>query len=104
MASRLSRAWGVRVAVTLAALCVPLFAVGSAQASIAGGNPSTTTQHPDVRSATAVDATDVQVCFDKTLESSSAVFSDPTRMHLVGYSSITNWLEPDRGDAGDREQ
>ena len=94
MASRLTRAWGIRVAVVMAALCVPLLVAGGAQASIAGGNPSTTTQHPDVRSATAVDATDVQVCFDKTLQSSSAVLSDPTRMHLVGYNAFSNFLDP----------
>ena len=82
------------MAISLAALGFPMLAAGSARASIAGGNPPTTTLHPDVRSAVAVDAQDVQVCFDKPLSQASAVISSPATMHLIGYNTLSRWLNP----------
>ncbi len=90
----LERLRGLRAATVVAALSLSLLGASGARASIAGGNPSTTTQHPDVRTATAVDATDVQVCFDKPLSTQSEVLSDPDEMQLVGYNTITNTLTP----------
>jgi len=94
MASRLSSAWLSRAAVAVAVFALPLFAVGVAQAAIAGGNPSTTSGHPDIRSATALDSSDVQVCFDKALSSSSDVFTTFDDMFLVGYNTNSNDLDP----------
>ena len=72
MSNWLTRAWFARLAVGLAVLAFPLLATSVAQASIAGAIPSTTTIHPDLRSAT-IDPTEgptgVHVCFDKTLNS-----------------------------------
>jgi len=94
MGAGLRRACTVRAALTLAVMALPLCAASAAQASIAGGNPSTTTQLPDLRSATATSASDVQVCFDKPLSQSSNVVSDPTYMYLDGYASGGNYLNP----------
>ena len=52
MPNRLKRASFARLAVGLAVLAFPLLATSVAQASIAGAIPSTTTIHPDIRSAT----------------------------------------------------
>jgi hypothetical protein len=51
----------------LAGLALPLFAVGSAQAALAGANPESTSNRPDLISATALNATNVDFCFDKQL-------------------------------------
>ena len=70
MPNRLKRASFARLAVGLAVLAFPLLATSVAQASIAGAIPSTTTIHPDIRSATVdpfAGPTGVRVCFDKTL-------------------------------------
>ena len=47
----LERLRGLRAATVVAALSLSLLGASGARASIAGGNPSTTTQHPDVRTA-----------------------------------------------------
>jgi hypothetical protein len=94
MASRLNRAWIARAAVAVAVSAVPLFAAGAAQASIAGGNASTSSNLPDIRSATILDATDVQVCFDKAVSQSSNVFTYANDIYLVGYNSASNYLAP----------
>jgi hypothetical protein len=94
MGAGIRRAYTVRAALTLAVMALPLCAASAAQASIAGGNPSTTTQLPDLRSATATSASDVQVCFDKPLSQSSDVVSNPTDMYLDGYASDSNYLDP----------
>jgi len=88
MASRLRRAWLARAAVALAVIAVPLFAVGSAQASV-GGSPSSNTNglHPDIRSADSLGTSDMQVCFSETLSNSSAVLSNFEDMWLVPYDS-----------------
>jgi len=78
----------------VAVCALPLFAVGTAQAAIAGGNPSTSNNLPDVRSAAALDSSDVQVCFDKALSPSSAVLSNSSRIYLVGYNSFFNDESP----------
>jgi len=67
MAYRLKRAWIARIAVGMAAVAFPLLAVGSAQAAIAGANPEVTQSRPDLVSATALDGTNVDYCFDKVL-------------------------------------
>ena len=54
MATRLRYAWFARIAVVAAAVALPLVAVGTAQAAIAGANPGTTTNAPDLVSATIV--------------------------------------------------
>jgi hypothetical protein len=56
-----------RLTVAFAGLALPLFAVGSAQAAIAGANPESTSNRPDLISATALNATNVDFCFDKQL-------------------------------------
>ena len=73
MAHRLKRASFVRIAVGMAALAFPLLAVGSAQAAIAGGNPEVTLSRPDLVSATALDGTNVDYCFDKVLNNAGFV-------------------------------
>ena len=94
LASRLGRAWLLRLVVALAGCAVSLFATGVAQAAIAGGNPATTSQLPDLRSAIATSSSDVQVCFDKPLSQSSAVISKPYAIYLDGYASNDNYLDP----------
>ncbi|WP_249011641.1 hypothetical protein [Conexibacter sp. DBS9H8] len=69
MASRLNRARAMRTAVAVAAVAAPLAAAGSAQAAIAGASPSSTTNLPDLVSATATSASTIQVCYDKALTS-----------------------------------
>jgi len=96
--SRLSSAWLTRAAVALVALAVPLFAVGSAQAAIAGAGSVSTTNLPDLVSAKALDATDVQVCFDKALSSQNSDIVANNHyddIFLVGYNSYSNYLDPD---------
>ncbi len=94
MPSRLSSTWLTRAVVATAVFAFPMFAVGSAQAAIAGANPSLTTSRPDVRSATPLDKTDVQVCFDKALAPTSAVFTNAPLMQLPAYTSGSSVLTP----------
>ncbi|HWE34194.1 MAG TPA: hypothetical protein VG410_11960 [Solirubrobacteraceae bacterium] len=82
MAHRLKRAWFARIAVGMAAVAFPLLAVGSAQAAIAGANPELTQSRPDLVSATALDSTHVDFCFDKALN--NAAFT-PANFTLGGY-------------------
>jgi len=84
MAYRLKRASFARIAVGMAALAFPLLAVGSAQAAIAGANPLQTQSRPDLISATAIDATDVDYCFDKVLNNGGFTAGD---FSLGGYRS-----------------
>ena len=61
-----------RLAVGLVVFASPLLATSVASAAIAGGILSTTTTHPDIRSATIdpkIGLTGVRVCFDKALDS-----------------------------------
>jgi hypothetical protein len=89
MASRLKRAWIPRATVAAVVVCaLPLLASGSAQAALAGANPSTTTNRPDIRSATIADpnANSVDICYDRTLTN---VGSTLTLSNIVigGYRS-----------------
>ena len=71
MADRLKRASLVRLVVVTAVLAFPLLAVGTAQAAIAGANPESTTNRPDLVSATALNSNSVDFCFDKQLNNST---------------------------------
>jgi hypothetical protein len=71
MAERLKRASFVRIAVGLAALALPLFAVGTAQAAIAGAPAESTINRPDLVSATALTNTTVDFCFDKPINNAA---------------------------------
>jgi len=86
MAERLKRASFARIAVGMAALAFPLFAVGTAQAAIGGAPAEVTSAAPDLVSATAIDSTDVDYCFDKTINNSgfAGAAGDYT---LTGYRS-----------------
>jgi hypothetical protein len=75
MAKRLTRASLARLAVGMAALALPLFAVGTAQAAIAGAPAESTTTQPDLVSATALNAATVAFCFDKPLNTTNQVFA-----------------------------
>jgi len=95
MASRLKCAWHIRALVAAAVLALPLFAVGSAQASIGGATPSNTNGlHADIRSATALTTSDEQVCFDQTLSQSSPVLSNYSLIYLTPYASDASDLTP----------
>ncbi len=67
MANRLKRVRRARLVVGMAVLAFPLLAVGTAQAAIAGANPESTTNRPDLISATALNGNMVDYCFDKQL-------------------------------------
>ncbi len=85
MAIRPKRASMARVVIGLASLAFPLIATGAAQAAIAGATPATTTQRPDLRSATINPTAGdggVEVCFDKVL---NTIGAGPSAFHLVGY-------------------
>jgi hypothetical protein len=84
MAYPLKRAWFARIAVGMAALAFPLLAVGSAQAAIAGANPESTSNRPDLVSATALNSTTVLYCFDKQLN--NVAMNGPSFL-LGGYRS-----------------
>ncbi len=71
MAFRLKRASLTRLAVGAAVLAFPLLATGSAQAAIAGANPQTTTNRPDLVSAT-LSGNEVSYCFDKAVTPGTA--------------------------------
>ncbi len=84
MPNRLKRASFARLAVGLAVLAFPLLATSVAQAAIAGAIPSTTTIHPDIRSATinpGLGDHGASVCFDKPLNGSFV----PGEFVLGGY-------------------
>ncbi len=67
MPERLKRATLARLVVGMAVLAFPLLATGAAQAAIAGASPAVTSSRPDLRSATILSSTSVEVCTDKTL-------------------------------------
>jgi hypothetical protein len=86
MADRLKRASVARLAVGMAVLAFPLLAVGTAQAAIAGASPESTTNRPDLVSATALNSTNVLVCFDKQLNNVNFPGNAGSFL-LVGYRS-----------------
>jgi hypothetical protein len=85
MAFPMRRVVLARSLVVLAALAVPLVGAGVAQAALAGANPLTTTNRPDLRTATLVTGSTNQVkfCFTQTISqiSSQGAFS------VGGYAS-----------------
>ena len=85
-----------RVLIALAAVAVPLLAVGSAQAAMAGASPGTTSSLPDLRSASVTNTTPgnttIQVCFDKAIGSvtdASQFFVGDYRQDEVQADSAT---------------
>ncbi len=82
MTDRLRRVCRARVVVGMAALAFPLLAVGTAQAAIAGANPESTTNRPDLVSATALNGNMVDYCFDKQLNN---IGFNNTLFTLGGY-------------------
>ena len=84
MADRLKRVSFTRLAVVTAVLAFPLLAVGTAQAAVAGANPEVTSNRPDLLSATALNATNVDFCFDKVLNN---VPFPAASFRLGGYRS-----------------
>lgn len=86
MPHRLKRASIARLTVGMAVLAFPLLATGVAQASIAGAAPasSSTVGPPDVVSATPLSASQVNVCFNKTIALNA---SSATGFALAGYRS-----------------
>jgi len=82
MASRLKRANFVRAAVAAAACSLPLVAVGTAQAAIAGANPANSTDRPNLVSAQSLSSSEVLACFDKTV--SNVTYGD---FVLGGYAA-----------------
>jgi hypothetical protein len=91
MADRLKRASVARLAVAMAVLAFPLLAVGTAQAAIAGASPESTTNRPDLVSATVLNSTNVLVCFDKQLNNLNFGTGGPPNNNLSfllgGYRS-----------------
>jgi hypothetical protein len=85
ISNRLKRAWIASGTVAAAVLALPLLGAGVAQAAIAGANPALTNGRPDLRSATILDARDVQVCFDKALLNTSPGFTNFGLSTVVGY-------------------
>ena len=106
MPNRLKRASIARLAVGLAVLAFPLLATSVAPASIAGAIPSTTTIHPDLRSATidpTIGSHGVRVCFNKALNAtvsspltlSCSVATVPAACNTVGRGDVLR-PRPDR--------
>ncbi len=93
MARRLKGAWFTRAAVVAAVCALPLIAVGSAQAAIAGANAPTTSL-PDLRSATITSFTPAQVdfCFDKALDPTSQMFNNPGAFLFVDGYRANNFV------------
>jgi hypothetical protein len=95
MARRLKRAWLARATVVAAVCALPLISVGSAQAAIAGANP-TVTANPNLVSATvtSVIPAKVRICFDKPIADTSGVFdaSNFNKVELTGYRSANKVL------------
>jgi hypothetical protein len=73
----------VRSLVVLASLAVPLVGASAAQAALAGANPLTTTNRPDLRTVTLTSASTAQFCFDQAI----AQVPSQTGFHLGGYSA-----------------
>jgi hypothetical protein len=86
MATRLKHAWFTRIAVVAAAVALPLFAVGTAQAAIAGANPGTTLNAPDLVSASLTGTSTASVCFDKPLATAAGAVNAPS-FFLSGYGA-----------------
>jgi hypothetical protein len=83
MARKLLRAWLARITVVAAALAIPLLAVGTARASIAGAPHGVTQDVPDLVSANTVSSNEVIACYDKTLNSGIS----PGDFDLRGYAA-----------------
>jgi hypothetical protein len=89
--SRRGRLNVVRWATGLGVLAAfPFLASGVAQAAIAGGNPLTTTNRPDLRTVHIINAgTGAEFCFDKAISNSSpqggTLAGNAGRFRLAGY-------------------
>ncbi len=94
MPERLKRVTLARLVVGLAVLAFPLLTTGAAQAAIAGASPAVTSSRPDLRSATILSATSVEVCTDKTLNGVGA------GSFLIGGYRASN-TKPNTGAATD---
>ncbi|MGI8904034.1 MAG: hypothetical protein ACR2IP_10330 [Solirubrobacteraceae bacterium] len=75
-----------RFAVGAAVLAFPLLATGSAQAAIAGANPESTTNRPDLISATLITPSQIEYCFDKAVTPGFAGIT-AGNFHVGGYRS-----------------
>jgi hypothetical protein len=73
----------------LAVLAVPLVGAGSAQAALAGANPLTTTNRPDLRTVMLTSTSTAQFCFDQTVTQ----IPSQTAFSLGGYGA-TNFFHP----------
>ena len=74
MANRLMRAWLTRAAVAAAVFALPALGAGTASAAIAGAPHESTTNRPDLVSATILPSAfgqAVDFCYDKTLTSTT---------------------------------
>src|ERR1700722_17715267 len=80
MSSRFRRA-SVRLAVGLVAAAIPLVGAGAASAALAGANQFTSTDRPDLISATITGASSASFCFDKPIVS----VADVGGFYLGGY-------------------
>jgi hypothetical protein len=83
MAFRLMRAYLARGTVVAAAFALPLLASASAQAALGGASPEKTVNRPDLVSATILNGSAVDYCFDKTITNAS--FPTPANFVLGGY-------------------
>ena len=92
--SRRGRFLAVRWALGLGALAAfPFLASGVAQAAMAGANPLTTTNRPDLRTVHTSSAFQTgEFCFDKTIANTGPGLSvlDPDRFAVGGYRFDTN--------------
>ena len=91
MATRLKNAWFARIAVVVAAVALPLVAVGTAQAAIAGANPGTTVNAPDLVSASLTGTSTASVCFDKPLATAAGAVN-PANFFLLGGYGAGNYV------------
>jgi hypothetical protein len=73
----------VRLLVAFAAMAVPLVGASAAQAALAGANPLTTTNRPDLRTVTLTGTSTAQFCFDQTV----AQVPSQSAFSLGGYRS-----------------
>jgi hypothetical protein len=82
----------LRALAVAAALAVPLFAVGSAQAALTGASPSVTSARPDLRSATVTGVGTINLCFDRAVAQTSPLFSSQyySDVAAVGYGTSGN--------------
>lgn len=74
---------GARLAVGLVAAAIPLVAASAASATLAGGNRFTSTDRPDLVSATITSSASASFCFDKPVTS----IADVGGFYLGGYDA-----------------